>query len=145
MPTSLESGPRPAPAAGLLPARTPGHLEYKQHDGNREELTQNPGGSRLGVAKWPLSKEERHQDDQMGWSGRRGLDSISYQFLMSSTFLPSVLSILLPPFCFPDLGVVFPLPNRSSSIFVFLAFLPFQMDSLVGLICFPCLAGPSQP
>ena len=70
-------------------------------------------------------------------------------FLMSSAFIPSVLSVLLRLFSF--LPFVFQiweshfLSKPQFFDFCVWGISSFQMDSSVGLICFPRLAGPSQP
>ena len=71
------------------------------------------------------------------WAGVGGEDWIPFptMFLMSSTFIPSVLSVLLSlffflPLCFPDLGVIFPLQIRVLLLLCFWYF--FFPDGLLG-------------
>lgn len=84
------------------------------------------------------------------WAGVGGEDWIPFPttFLMSSTFIPSVLSVL--PFLFFFLAFVFQIWESyflsKPQFFDFCVFgiSSSQMDSSVGLICFPWLAGPSM-
>lgn len=89
----------------------------------KSSLKTRGGGRRLGIAKWLLSKEEHHQDDRMGCSGRRGLDSISFHVpdeLHIHSFCPFRSSSSL---LFSRFGSPLSSPSRSSLICVFLAFL----------------------
>lgn len=73
------------------------------------------------------------------WAAVGGEDWIPFPttFLMSSTFLPSVLSILLPPFCFPDLGIIFPLQTAALRFLCFWHFFLSRWTPWLASSAFP--------